>query len=156
MLRLDIPGFRSLALEHLVLDFNGTLAADGKLLAGVGPRLRVLARTLELHVLSADTFGTVRAQLARLPCRIVVLAARHQDRAKASYVRRLGARNTVCVGNGRNDRRMLRAAVLGIAVFGAEGTAAEALRDADLVMPGICEALDALRHPQRLVAALRS
>lgn len=156
MLRLDIPGFRAFALEHLVLDFNGTLAADGKLLAGVRSRLRALARTLELHVLSADTFGTVRAQLARLPCRVVVLAARHQDRAKAAYVRRLGARHTVCVGNGRNDRRMLQAAALGIAVLGAEGAAAEALREADLVMPGIREALDALRHPRRLVATLRS
>ena len=28
VLRLDIPGFAALSLEHLVLDFNGTLALN--------------------------------------------------------------------------------------------------------------------------------
>jgi hypothetical protein len=28
VLTIDIPGFRNLALEHLVLDFNGVLALD--------------------------------------------------------------------------------------------------------------------------------
>ena len=30
------PGFRKLELTHLVLDYNGTLAVDGKLLPGRG------------------------------------------------------------------------------------------------------------------------
>ena len=35
MIAVDIPGYRELRLEHLVLDYNGTLAEDGKLLPGV-------------------------------------------------------------------------------------------------------------------------
>jgi soluble P-type ATPase len=35
MIALDIPGFGALRLEHLAVDFNGTLAIDGKLLPGV-------------------------------------------------------------------------------------------------------------------------
>ena len=40
MIAHKIPGFGALRLEHLVLDYNGTLALDGRLLRGVGPRLR--------------------------------------------------------------------------------------------------------------------
>ena len=39
MLNLEIPDFGTLHLEHLVLDYNGTLAQDGKLLTGVSERL---------------------------------------------------------------------------------------------------------------------
>ena len=156
MLKFAIPGFGSLQLTHLVLDFNGTLAIDGRTLPGVKKRLRYLSRRLDLHVLTADTFGTVRAALAGVPCKLTILPRARQDRAKLACVRRLGARATVCIGNGRNDRLMLRAAALGIAVLQSEGTAPEALAAADLVVPDILDALDALDHPLRLVATLRS
>ena len=35
MIDVAIPGFGRLALEHLVCDYNGTLARDGVLLDGV-------------------------------------------------------------------------------------------------------------------------
>ena len=43
MIAVDIPGYRELRLEHLVLDYNGTLAEDGKLLPGVATTLQALA-----------------------------------------------------------------------------------------------------------------
>ncbi|MDA8109684.1 MAG: ATPase P [Betaproteobacteria bacterium] len=156
MISATIPGFGELRIEHLVLDYNGTLAVDGRLLAGVRTRLRALARELELHVLTADTFGSVRRVLRGMPCRIVVLGAQHQDRAKRDYVRRLGAARCACIGNGRNDRLMLEAVRLGIAVLQAEGAAAQALVAADIVTPSILDALDLLRRPLRLTATLRS
>ncbi|HTQ74042.1 MAG TPA: hypothetical protein VMI74_07125 [Burkholderiales bacterium] len=156
MLELDIPGFASLRLEHLVLDYNGTLAVDGRLLRGVGRRLRALSRALEIHVVTGDTFGAARAALAGLPCRVSILPSRGQDRAKRAYVARLGPGRTVCVGNGRNDRLMLKAAALGIAVLQREGAASVTLAAADVVVPSIAEALDLLARPLRLVASLRS
>ena len=39
MLELDIPGYGTLALEHLVLDVNGTIAEGGELLPAVAPLL---------------------------------------------------------------------------------------------------------------------
>ncbi len=156
MLRVDIPGYGSLKIEHLVLDYNGTLALDGQLLPGVGARLRRLARLLEVHVVTADTFGSVRRALRGLPCRIAVLGVRGQDRAKRNYVRQLGADRTACIGNGRNDRLMLRAARLGIAVVQAEGAAAEAILASNVVAPSIVDALDLLVRPLRLTATLRA
>ena len=156
MLEVDIPGYASLHLEHLVLDYNGTLALDGRLLPGVKRRMRALGRILEIHVVTADTFGAARKALAGLRCRVSILAPRAQDRAKLGYITRLGARRTVCIGNGRNDRRMLAAASLGIAVLQAEGAASVTLAAADLVVPTITQALDLLANPLRLVASLRS
>ncbi len=98
----------------------------------------------------------MRTGLKDVDCRLVVLAGAAQDRAKAAYVRRLGAGSVVCVGNGRNDRRMLRAAVLGIGVILAEGASSETLRAADVVVADIRDALDLLVRPLRLVASLRS
>jgi soluble P-type ATPase len=156
MREVDIPGYASLRVKYLVLDYNGTLAVDGALLPGVGRRIRALSRVLEIHVVTADTFGSVRAALKGLPCRVSVLPARGQDRAKRAYVVRLGAARTACIGNGRNDRLMLKTAALGIAVLQGEGAASVALAAADLIAPTITEALDLLAKPLRLVASLRS
>ena len=40
MISKTIPGFGALRLQHLVLDYNGTLALDGRLPPAVRPRLR--------------------------------------------------------------------------------------------------------------------
>lgn len=156
MVRLDIPGFGRLRVHHIVLDFNGTLAVDGRLLPGVKWRLRTLARSLQIHVLTADTHSSARRALAGLPCTVRVLATAGQDRAKRAYVRALRPRGAVCIGNGRNDRLMLGAATLGIAVVQAEGAASVTVRSAGIVVTSVLDALDLLLKPLRLVASLRS
>lgn len=156
MVEIDIPDFGSLRLRHLVLDFNGTLARDGRLLIGVRERLAALSKELTIHVLTADTFGQARVELAGVPCELSILPKDGQDVGKREYVTGLGADATVAVGNGRNDRLMLEVAALGIAVMLEEGAAVAAVTAADVVCGRIGDALDLLRHPLRLVATLRS
>ena len=72
------------------------------------------------------------------------------------YVEKLGAERCVAIGNGRNDRLMLEAAALGIAVMQQEGAAVEAMLAADIVVPDIGAALELLLHTRRLIATLRS
>ena len=67
MIAVDIPGLRELRLEHLVLDYDGTLAEDGNLLPGVAAALKALAQVLQIHVVTADTFGSAAEQLAGIP-----------------------------------------------------------------------------------------
>jgi len=156
MIEVEIPGERALRIEHLVLDFNGTLACDGALLAGARDRLIRLSGSLRIHVVTGDTFHRARAELAGLPCDLHILAALEQARAKLDYVQRLGAERTACVGNGRNDALMVEAAALGIALIQAEGAAAATVRAADIVARDVCDALDLFFNPQRLVATLRA
>jgi soluble P-type ATPase len=156
MIRIDIPGYRTLTLDHLVLDFNGTLAVDGHLAEGVRERLTALSEQLDVHVLTADTFGRVSGEMAEIPCRVSILSPEAQDHAKRAYVEELGADRVAAMGNGRNDRRMLAAAALGVAVLLEEGVSVETLTAADVACRGIVSALDLLTHPLRLVASLRS
>jgi soluble P-type ATPase len=156
MLEIDIPGYKKLRLNHIVLDYNGTMACDGVILDGVKERLNALASQLQVHVLTADTFGSVRAALADLSCELSVLPTEGQDIGKLKYVEKLGAEATVCVGNGRNDRLMLQGAALGMVVLQEEGAAVKTIMAADVVAPDILAALDLLTNPLRLVATLRS
>jgi soluble P-type ATPase len=156
MLDISIPGYKDLRLEHVVLDYNGTLACGGEILQGVRPSLEALAKDLEIHVVTADTFGKVRSRMESSPCKLVVLPLDHQDIGKLKYVEQLGGDRVVAIGNGRNDRLMLKRAALGIAVVQEEGAAAETLLAADVVCPSIHAALDLLCNPLRLTATLRS
>ena len=156
MIEIDIPGFGRLRLEHLILDYNGTIAFDGQPVQGVKERLTALARNLEIHVLTADTFGGVEKKLSDIPCKIHVLPVESQDKGKMKYVDRLGADRAVCIGNGRNDVMMLKKAALGIAVVQDEGAAASAVLSADVVVTDILFALDLISNQMRLTATLRS
>lgn len=156
MIHVDIPGWGPVALAHLVLDYNGTLAVDGALRDGVAERLTRLADDLTVHVLTADTFGKVRQGMRHVPCTVTILPVERQDQGKLDYVRRLGPEATCAMGNGRNDRRMLEAAALGVAVVLAEGAATASLTAADVVCGSIGDALDLLSHPLRLTATLRT
>jgi soluble P-type ATPase len=156
MLRIAIPGTKDLQLEYLVLDYNGTLACDGELIEGVEHLLKALAEDLQIHVVTADTFGKAQSAVEGLPCQLVVLPAEKQDVGKLAYIRRLGPESTAAIGNGRNDRLMLKAAALGIAVVQEEGTAVETLLAADVVCPDVLSALRLLSDPLRLTATLRS
>ncbi len=156
MLRIDIPGFKKLQLSHLVLDYNGTIACDGELLPGVKEGLIALADEIGIHVLTADTFGRAHSFLEGIPCEFSLIGKENQDIGKLEYIRGLGAGQTVCIGNGRNDHLMLKEAALGIAVILEEGAAGQTLVSANVVCASIVSALDLLRNPLRLTATLRS
>jgi P-type E1-E2 ATPase len=155
MIELDIPGFGQRALQHLVLDYNGTLAIDGRIQPGVSSRLSQLKHDMRIHILTADTFGTVRATFGQTDYTVHILPAGDERQAKAEYVRTLGADSCVCLGNGANDAAMLAEAALSMAVLQPEGVAKAALLAAHVLVPGIEAGLDLLLHPSRLKATLR-
>jgi len=155
MLEINIPGFGMVRLEHLVTDFSGTLSVDGKLLPGVREQLNALAHQLTVHIVTADTFGTVQREVEGVQGELKLLALNDQDIQKEDYVRKLGVDHVVAIGNGNNDRRMLRAARLGIAVIEGEGASAETVMAATIVVKNITDALGLLLNPTRCKATLR-
>ena len=155
-MKISIPGFGELKLEHLVMDYNGTLAIDGILIRGVKEALMALSEHMKLHVLTADTFGKAKAGLEGIHCRLSVLPKEDQQAGKLEYVKSLGVDDTVSIGNGRNDQLMLKASKLGIAVILEEGASVETIQSADVVCTSIISALALLSNPLRLTATLRS
>ncbi len=156
MIEIDIPGYEKLQLKYLVLDYNGTIACCGALVDEAKALLQKLAKKLEVHIITADTFGKAEAELSGLPCELTILPAENQDAGKLEYIERLGAEFCVCIGNGRNDRLMLGEARLGIAVVLEEGAAVEAIKAADVVCTNISSALELLEDVRCLIATLRS
>ena len=156
MIEIEIPGNKTLKIVHLVLDYNGTIAFDGALIDGVKKALDELSQMLTVHVITADTFGSVKKALEDIDCNLALIPLDHQDVAKLEYVKKLGCEKTVSMGNGFNDQLMLRESALGVAVIQGEGAAFETLASADIVCTDIKSALSLLDNPLRLIATLRS
>ena len=152
--KYDIPGWGILSVEYLVLDYNGTTAIDGKPIAGIFDRLAEISSELKVHIITADTFGSVRREIGDL-CQVHILTSGDHRQEKAEYVAGLGAERVVAIGNGRNDSEMLKRAALSIVLIQAEGAAISALKEADIAVCSISDALDLLLNPKRLVATLR-
>ena len=155
MIEIDIPGFGTVKLQHLVSDFTGTLSFNGKLIPGVREKLNELAGSVTVHILTSDTFGTAVSELKGVNCQTHILKGEFHDLQKEEYIEKLGATSVVAFGNGNNDRKMLRVARIGIAVTEREGSAVDILMAGDLHVTGIMNGLDLLLNTKRLKATLR-
>ncbi|MBQ9068622.1 MAG: ATPase P [Eggerthellaceae bacterium] len=155
MLPIDIPGFDPLAIEHVLLDFNGTIAMDGRLVPGALQAIGSLGECAHVAVLTADTYGTVEAQCAPLGVEVRTFPQAGAAQFKEEYARSLVGHVAV-LGNGRNDIGMFDAADLSIVVIDAEGACASLFVHADIVVRNAIEGLELLLHPDRIRATLRS
>jgi soluble P-type ATPase len=74
---------------------------------------------------------------------------------KLRVLESLDPTRTVAIGNGSNDHLILKEAALGIAVLGEEGMSVSSMKNADIVVKNISNALDLFLKPKRLIATLR-
>lgn len=155
MIEFDIQDLGIIKIQHIICDFSGTLSVDGRLLPGIKDKLNHLAEQLEVHILTSDTHGKAKEELKGLNATVQILEGEDHTGQKAKYVHDLGAQSVIAIGNGNNDRKMLKAARIGICVCLDEGCAAAALQSADIFVKSIDHALDLLVHPKRLIATLR-
>jgi soluble P-type ATPase len=149
---VELPGAAALVLDHLLLDINGTLTRDGRLLDGAAEAFAGLHGPVSVRPLSADSFGTAQATADELGAQLEHISHGH---AKRICAERLGAGRCAAIGNGRNDVGMLSAVALGIAVIGPEGAALQAVAAADVICTSVLDALALLHEPARMTATLR-
>ena len=152
---IEIPGYQTLDLEYLVLDYNGTIAIDGKMPDTVKQRLRTLAEHLKIYILTADTHGTAKENCQGLPVQIQTFPGSNAMAEKMNIVGKLSPHRCAAVGNGRNDTLMLQACGLAIAVMEREGLYGKLAADADICVHSMEDALDLLCCPKRVIATLR-
>lgn len=155
MIRIDIPGRETLAIEHVLLDYNGTIAVDGLLAPGVSECMRKLAELAHVAVLTADTYGTAGAQCAPLGVEVVTFPRAGAAEFKQAYAEKLDGQ-IACLGNGFNDMGMFDQADLAIAILDTEGTYAGLLGHADILARSAEEGLSLLLYPDRVRATLRT
>jgi len=157
MISCQIPGRDTLELSHLVCDVNGTLTHDGNLIPGVAEAFEQLKDQVNIHLVSADTYGRLselERALAGSVEKFIRLKAGSEAEQKFEYLETLQG-GLAAIGQGTNDRLMLKEADLGICVMSSEGSAVETLLNADIVVPDILTALELLLNPTRLKATLR-
>ena len=155
---IDIPGFGKRHIRVAVSDYTGTHSFGGAIEPDVKKRLRELVALVDLHIVTADSFGTADRELTGITTPYKLRTGRH-DMEKAEYVTQFDLRNVAAFGNGNNDRLMLKAVKegggLAIAIDNGEGCAMDAMRNADLFVVGAANASDLLLDPVRLKATLR-
>jgi len=152
---LHIPGDGELRIKHLVLDFNGTIALDGKLQQGVRERLLHLEKLFTIYVLTADSNGSAAKECDGLPITLQIIGPDDQREEKRSFVSNLLPEGVAVMGNGVNDELMFRQADLAIAIVGKEGCATATLMASHIVVNDISDGLDLLLKHHRLVPTLR-
>ena len=155
MLNIQIPGREILTLNHLILDYNGTIAEDGEIIESIRPRLAALSKDLSIYVITADTHGTAAKKCEGLPLQVLTFPTTQVGAIKAEEARKL-AGGVVTIGNGFNDIQMSDAADLSICVMGKEGCCGALLAHCDVVVTSIADALDLLLKTGCLRATLRT
>lgn len=164
-IEIDIPGFGKRLIKTVVSDYTGTHSRNGELVEGVKGRFIRLAESVDIVILTSDSFGTAENQLRGLPLHLRKLQYEKQregepdDEQKERIVHEYGPQHVAAFGNGNNDRLMLKrvrdAGGLAIAVDNGEGCAIDALLGANLFIVGSANAIDLLLYPTRCVATLR-
>ncbi len=155
MISVPIPGWGELAIEYVMVDFNGTMALDGKLKKEVNEVIDKISRYVKVFVLTADAYDSVDSELSASAVTFIKVNKNMSGEEKAKIVRELGPEKIVAIGNGANDAAMVKEAALGIAVVGEEGCSTALIKEADLVVSDVVKAFGLIAHPERLVATLR-
>lgn len=155
MVSIDIPGWGNVEIENVVLDLNGTLATDGKIPSDMKKKINSLAGQVKIYVLTADTQGTAAEEIREMKVELIKIEGKESKEGKLNFLKSLDLEKTLAMGNGNNDQLILKEAALGIAILGDEGVSVMALKQADIVIKNLSDALDLLLKPKRLIATLR-
>jgi len=155
MIDVTVPGWGELSVEYLMVDFNGTVAVDGKLKKEVRDAIDKISRYVKVFIITADSYDSVDAELGASSVTFIKVNKNASGEEKAKVVRELGPEKIVAIGNGANDAAMLKEAALGIAVMGDEGCSTALIKEADIMVSDVVKAFGLILHPERILATLR-
>ena len=157
MIAFTLPDGKEYRLTDAIFDYNGTLAEDGILSEEIKQLLQQLGELIRVTVVTADTYGAARTQLADIKgVNLTIIDRGMEAEQKRDFVRSCGRENTICFGNGANDKEMFTEAALAVGVIGPEGAYQPTLARAQVVVTSPRSAISLLLKPTRLVATLRA
>lgn len=156
MIAYKIPGRDDIEIEHIVFDYNGTIAVDGKILEGVKALLSELENHVKTYILTADTYASVEKECKDISSKVLTFPNENTGEFKKSIVKELGGEKTICIGNGFNDILMFKEAIISIAVVEKEGASGKLLLSSDIVTKSIYHAIDIILNKDKMKAVLRN
>lgn len=155
MIEIKIPGREELNIRNIVFDYNGTIALDGLMDDYVKKELTKLEKLVNVYILTADTFGTVRKECYDLGIEVKTFPGEGAATFKRNIVNSLEG-DTICVGNGFNDIEMFKVSSLSICIMGKEGCCGGLIAHSDIVVNSIKDVFDLIFNVDRIRATLRS
>lgn len=156
MIVYEIPGRENIEIENIVFDYNGTIAVDGKLIGRVEEAINDLSSRLNIFILTADTYGTVREECKGIDAEILTFPKENAGESKRDIVEKLGPSKTITIGNGYNDIPMFKESILSIGVMEGEGIASHLIKHADIVVGSIIEGIRIVSSKNMVKATLRN
>jgi soluble P-type ATPase len=154
MISIPRPGLEPIEIDFILIDFDGTLASDGRIHPKAKDRLNLLSKKTRVVVLAKGEKERVEGALNRVKAELAFVPEGAASQAKLDLLRQLGPTRGVAIGNGVEDAPFIEEAALGICILGKEGTAVSVLSKADLVFTDIVHALEFLLKPLRQKATL--
>jgi soluble P-type ATPase len=155
---IEIPGFGTREVRTVVSDYTGTLSCGVRLATGLKEKLLTLQERVDIRIVTSDSFGTAKEELAGVVTPDILTKERH-DLEKQDYVKTFDLKHVAAFGNGNNDRLLLKTVKegggLAIAVDNGQGCAVDALLNAHLFIVGAANALNLLLEPRSCKATLR-
>lgn len=100
MISVSIPGWGDLDIEYMVIDYNGTVAVDGKPKDGVKELLEKISRYIKLFIITSDTYGNIDNEGTTVGFRIIKVGKEGSGREKARIIRELGPEKVVAIETG--------------------------------------------------------
>lgn len=149
MIPIQRPGQNPLEIEFLFIDFEGTLATDGRVHPKAKDKINLLSKRTQIYIFTKGEEKVVGDILKKVKAEVIYLTGEETSREKLGLLRHLGEIRGVAIGNGVDDVSMMEEAGLSICVIGKEGASGEAIKKADLVVGHIIDALDFLLKPLR-------
>ena len=154
MISIQRPGMENLDIHFVLIDFEGTLAMDGRVHPKAKDKVNLLSKRATLYILTKSNREKVEETLRKMKVEILYVTEGDSSQQKLKVLQRLGPHQTAVIGNGLDDVRIMEQAGLGMCVIGKEGSSAEAVAKADLVVTNVLDALDFLLKPLRQRATL--
>jgi soluble P-type ATPase len=154
MISIERPGQGNLEIDFILIDFEGTLASDRRVHPKAKDKINLLSKRAKIYILTKEGKEQLMEVLRKVKAEIIHFAEGDVSVRKLDLLRQLGANRAVAIGNGRDDASMIEEAAFGICVISREGTFAETIQKADVVVSNILDALDFLLKPLRQKATL--
>jgi len=153
----EIPNYKRLEIENILLDINGTIQFNGKISEELKQKIMELKQKFQIILISADTRGNLKEIASELDLNYEKLTENRSEREqKEKIVEKYNKESTIAIGNGNNDELMLKKAALGIAIIGSEGVSIKAITSADIIVTNPIDAIDLILDEKKLIATLRS
>ncbi len=154
MILIERPGQEPLEIDHLLIDFEGTLAMDRRVHPKAKDKINLLSKRLKIYIFVKEEKERAEEVLKKVKAEIIFLNKGEASKQKLELIQSLGSFRTAVIGNGIDDLSIIKEAALGMVILGKEGTSGALIQIANLVFTDVIDALDFLLKPLRQRATL--